>query len=75
MAAIDEVKEEIGWMKVVFALLVAIDVSLMGWVAQNMDSAGHVLLAIALILVALVIWAIVVINVRAFRMIKQLGDL
>jgi len=29
----DKIKEEIGWLKVVFGLLVAIGVSLIGWAA------------------------------------------
>jgi len=33
MAKIDRLKEEIGWLKLVFGLLVAIDVSLVGWLA------------------------------------------
>jgi hypothetical protein len=35
MARIDRIKEEIGWPKVLFAALVAIDVSLVGWLAQK----------------------------------------
>ena len=35
MPKVDKLKEEIGWLKVVFAILVAIDISLVGWLAQN----------------------------------------
>ncbi len=31
MAKIDKVKEQVGWLKVVFGLLVAITTSLIGW--------------------------------------------
>ena len=40
MSKVDKLKEEIGWLKVVFAILVAIDISLVGWLAQNYDSAS-----------------------------------
>ena len=40
MAKIDRLKEEIGWLKVVFAALLAIGASLVGWLAQNYETAG-----------------------------------
>ena len=33
MSRTDKLKEEIGWLKVVFAVLVEIDISLVGWLA------------------------------------------
>lgn len=35
MSEADEIKEEVGWLKLVFAALIAIEVSLIGWLAQN----------------------------------------
>ena len=35
MAKIDKLKEEIGWLKVIFAILIATDISLVAWVVQN----------------------------------------
>ena len=40
MSRADKLKEEIGWLKVVFAVLVAINISLVGWLAQNYDVAS-----------------------------------
>ena len=40
MAKIDKVKEEIGFIKVSYALLVAIEVSLIGWFSQSYDDIG-----------------------------------
>ncbi len=37
MSEIDKIKEEIGWLKVVFGLLIAIDVSVIGWAVQNFN--------------------------------------
>jgi hypothetical protein len=35
MSKTDKLKEEIGWLKVVFAILVATDISLVAWLVQN----------------------------------------
>jgi hypothetical protein len=43
MAKIDRLKEEIGWLKVVFGVLVAIDASLLGWLAQSYGTASRLL--------------------------------
>ena len=43
MAKIDRLREEIGWLKIVFGLLVAIDASLLGWLAQNYTTASRLL--------------------------------
>jgi hypothetical protein len=40
MSEADEIKEEIGWLKLIFAALIAIEVSLIAWLAQNYSSAG-----------------------------------
>ncbi len=39
MATIDEIKEDIGWLKIIFGILTAIDISLLGWIAQNYNKA------------------------------------
>ena len=44
MSEADEVKEEIGWLKLIFAALIAIEVSLIGWLAQNYTNAGSLTL-------------------------------
>ena len=75
MLEIDKIKEEIGWLKVVFGLLVAIDVSLIGWAAQKFSGAPISLLSLAAFLVTLVTWAIIAVNRRAYGKIDELGDL
>jgi hypothetical protein len=35
MARIDKLKEEIGWLKVIFAISIATDISLIAWLIQN----------------------------------------
>ena len=75
MAQIDKLKEEIGWLKVIFAILIATDISLVAWVIQNYGKANRTLLimgAIAAILITLIImW----INNKAYRKIDKLEEL
>ena len=46
MSKADRIKEALGWLKVVFAALVAVDVALIAWLAQNFQGAeerlGHI---------------------------------
>ncbi len=71
---IDKLKEEIGWLKVVFAILLATDISLVAWVIQNYKGKG--ILALfgmlgAFLLALVIIW----INRLAYRKIHELEDL
>ncbi|VFM96052.1 MAG: hypothetical protein BECKG1743D_GA0114223_101582 [Candidatus Kentron sp. G] len=75
MSEIDKIKEEIGWLKVVFALLVVTDVSLIGWTAQNSHKASVSLLLLAAFTIVLVTWAIIEAIRHAYGKIKKLGDL
>ena len=47
MSEADSLKEAIGWLKVVFGLLVATDISLIAWLAQNYGKAPTALLIMA----------------------------
>lgn len=75
MAEIDKIKEEIGWLKVVFALLVAIDVSLIAWVAQHVSGANEAQVALALLTMVLTSFLILVVSHLAYKKIQRLGDL
>ena len=35
MARIDKIKEEIGWLKVIFAISIATNISLIAWLIQS----------------------------------------
>jgi len=75
MGQIDKVKEEIGWLKVVFSLLVAIDISIIGWTFTNFSKTNKILLFLALFLVSLITLAIVIVNRSAYLKIDKLGEL
>jgi hypothetical protein len=74
MARIDRIKEEIGWLKLLFGILAAVDVSILGWLAQAHATASKpVLIAgagAALLVTAGIIW----VNVLAHRLIAALED-
>ena len=75
MAAIDKVKEQVGWLKVSFGLLVAIDVSLIAWMAQNMAKVSIYVLSLAGGVVTLITWAIILVSYLAYTKINQLEKL
>ena len=72
---IDKIKESIGYLKVVFGILIAIDISLLAWLFQaNLESADTTIFLAAI--AALVIsTAIIFINRNILSKIDQLEDL
>lgn len=74
MSKSERLKEEIGWLKVVFTVSVALDASLVAWLAQNFDTASRFLLVAGV--VAAVVFAVVVayVNRLAYRRLKELED-
>ena len=62
MAHIDKLKEEIGWLKIVFAILIATAISLAAWVIQNYGKANPVLTIGGAAAVLLIITLIIRIN-------------
>ena len=74
MAKIDRVKEEIGWLKLVFAILAAIDVSLVGWLAQNYGKATWVLILAGVVATAVVTLGVVRVNQVAYDRMTELED-
>ena len=75
MAQIDKLKEEIGWLKVVFAILIATDISLVVWVIQNYGKASPGLLVTGAIAAILITLIIIWINKAAYRKIDKLEEL
>lgn len=77
MAKIDKIKEQIGWLKIVFGVLVAIDISILGWLTNNYNKEDISLIKIfiGLILVAIVTISIVITNKKAMKKIDELEEL
>lgn len=74
MARIDRLEEEIGWLKVPFGLLLVIDASMLGWLAQSYTAADPVLVLTAGIAVIGVSIAIFWINRSANRRIDDIEE-
>lgn len=74
MSKAERLKEEMGWLKVVFAIAAALDASLSAWLAQNYDTAQAVILAAGLV-AALALTALVLyVNRIAYQRLKELED-
>ena len=74
MASIDRIREEVGWLKVLFGLLAVIDASLPGWLAQSYAKASSALVAAATIAVIVVSSGIFQINRIAYRRFDDLEE-
>jgi len=70
----ESLKEAIGWLKVMFGLLVAIDISLIAWLAQNYGKAPTLLLIMAWAGTMAAIVAIIWVCSAAYRRINDLKD-
>ena len=75
MAHIDKVKEEIGWLKVVFAVFLATALSLIAWLVENYGKGQTLFLVVGGVAAFLVMLAIIWINSVAKRKINKLEEL
>ena len=75
MAHIDKVKEEIGWLKVVFAISLATVLFLIAWLVENYGKGQKLLLVVGGVSAFLIMLAIIWINSAAKRKINQLEEL
>ncbi len=70
----DKLKEEIGWLKVIFAILLATDISLIAWLVQNYGKVNPVLFLIGALAAILLTFLNVLINTIAYRKIDELEE-
>jgi len=75
MAKLDKVKEEIGWIKAIFSIVLVTDISLIAWLIQHFDKSKPFLIFGCAGLVALVTSLIVWFNWIASQKINSLEDL
>ncbi len=75
MAKIDEIKESIGYLKVVFSILIAFNVSFVAWIYRNYEKFNFFDLLMFMLFSFLVAIAVIYINRVILRKIKSLGDL
>jgi len=77
MPKIDKIKEQIAWLKVVFGILSAIDVSLVGWLVNNYDKAdiNSTKIYLGSAIAVLIAFVIIYVNKKAMKKIDELEDL
>jgi len=75
MSKLDKTKEEIGWIKVFFSVLVAIDISLAAWLIQNFNRTNILLLIFSFIGIVVISFFIVRINKNVYKKIDELEDM
>jgi F0F1-type ATP synthase assembly protein I len=71
----ERIKEELGWYKVVFGVLVAMAVSIVGWLAQNHSTAQPAFLVVTLMVVLGLVGGIIWVNRVVFKRLDQLEKL
>ena len=74
MSKSEKIKEQIGWLKLLFAILSAIVVSLVGWIATHYESGG-LNVYIAFVLVIIISFSLVDITKRAYKKMDELEEL
>ena len=74
MSKNEKLKEEIGWLKVVFGILVATDISLLAWLVQNYNKTDTIIVVIGSVATVFVTLGIVWVNKVAYRKIDELED-
>ena len=75
MSEVDQLKEFIGYLKVVFALVLATTIGLVSWLVQNYQSAETLLLYADVVLIAVLVIALILINRKILSDIKRLKEL
>ena len=75
MPKIDKIKEQIGWLKVVFALLFATDLSLIAYLFNNLEMLNGIKIALVLIGLFFVTIGMLYVNKVAMHKIDSLEDL
>ncbi len=75
MSRAEKIKEQIGWLKVVFGLFTAVVISLTGYIATSYKIAEPFLLILALFLTAVFLYGIIVVNKKAFDKMDELEDM
>ncbi len=75
MAKLDKVKEEIGWIKAIFSIVLVTDLSLIAWLIQHFDDAKPPLVFVCAITIAVVTIVVVWLNRMAYKKIDEMENL
>jgi len=75
LGKIDRIKEDIGWLKLIFGIVVATELSLIGWLVSNYENAKFTMVLFCTVIIIGLGVAIVFINRIAYKKIDQLEEL
>lgn len=75
MSQLDKIKEQIGYLKVIFSILIAIDISLIVWLYQQFEAISLIELVLVLLLTILVSCGILYVNKKILSKIDEIEDL
>ena len=75
MAKIDEIKEEINFLKVWLSILIVTVLGMIGWGISNIGKISNLLLILDIIGIIVLSLVIVIINFTIIRKIRELKDL
>jgi len=75
MPKLDKVKEELGWLKVLFAISVATNLSLMGYLVQHYKIQEFYFNIANIIAILFTTLLIVIVNKKAYKKIDEIGEL
>jgi uncharacterized protein YybS (DUF2232 family) len=75
MAKIDKIKEQIGWLKVLFGLLFATDISLIAYLFNKIEMLSAIKVFLVLFGLILTTITIRVINKKAMNKIDELEEI
>ena len=75
MAQIDEIKEEIGWLKFWIGVLVASFMGMVSFIHNNLDDMSLFSLTSAFVLTIALVFGVLWFNKRAIKLIRSLKDL
>ena len=75
MAKIDEIKEEINFLKLWLSVLIVTVWGMIGWGISNIGKINNILLVLDGVGVMILSWIIVIINFTIIKKIKSLKDL
>jgi glucan phosphoethanolaminetransferase (alkaline phosphatase superfamily) len=75
MAKIDEVKEFIGYLKVLIGIAIAVAISLIVWIFNHYDSLSLLDKIISFVAFLFDLILVVLLNRKIIKQIKSLGDL
>jgi Na+/alanine symporter len=75
MGKIDEIKEEIGWLKVWLGILVVTMFGMIGWGISHIGKVSNLLLILDAVSIVMISIIVAIINFSAIKKIRSLKDL